>query len=194
MQDKQIDIEEMEGKTVSQVFMENCDEILIVFTDASFALIYGYTVDDETIVENGNFRLRNWSTHAEASRCSTLDGKWSISTNEEEYHGVFDSMEDAIAEGKASEEGSFYVGRCVSPVQPEVLFTGDAIEDWLERHVWAHDEYSHEWAEGHVCPTSDEMAELADEIRPLIAAWLDRCKLRPTFWNIDPASVRKIDA
>lgn len=129
-----------------------------------------------------------------SSRCSTLDGKWSISTNEEEYHGVFDSMEDAIAEGKASKYGSFYVGQCVSPVQPEVLFTGDAVEDWLERHVWSHDEYSHDWAEGHVCPTSDEMAELADEIRPLIAAWLDRCKLRPTFWNIDPKSVRKIDA
>lgn len=66
MQDKQIDIEEMEGKTVSQAFMDNCDEILIVFTDGTFALIYGYTVDDETTVENGNFRLRNWSKHAEA--------------------------------------------------------------------------------------------------------------------------------
>ena len=66
MQDKQIDIEEMEGKTVSQAFMDYSDEILIVFTDGTFALIYGYTVDDETTVENGNFRLSNWSKHAEA--------------------------------------------------------------------------------------------------------------------------------
>jgi hypothetical protein len=66
MHDKQIDIEEMEGKTISQVFTDYSDEVLIVFTDGTFSLIYGYTIDDETTVENGDFRLANWSKHAEA--------------------------------------------------------------------------------------------------------------------------------
>lgn len=119
--------------------------------------------------------------------------KWSVSTNEEDYHGVFDSMEDAIAEGKNSEEGSFFVGRCVPPVQPEVLFTGDAIEDWLDRCVWQHDDYSHDWAEGQVLPSGKQKEELAEKIRPIISEWLDRHRLRPTFWNIDPESVRHIE-
>lgn len=66
MQEKQIDIEEMEGKTISKVFTDYSDEVLIVFTDSTFAIIYGYTIDDETTVENGEFRLDNWSKHAEA--------------------------------------------------------------------------------------------------------------------------------
>lgn len=119
--------------------------------------------------------------------------KWSISTNEEDYHGVYDSIEDAIAEGKASEEGGFFVGRCVPPVQPEVLFTDDAIEDWLDRYVWQHDDYSHEWAEGQVVPSEQQLEELAEKIRPIIAEWLDRHGLRPTFWRIDPESVRHIE-
>lgn len=66
MHDKQIDIGEMEGKTISQVFTDYSDGVLIVFTDGTFALIYGYSIDDETTVENGDFRLDNWSNHAEA--------------------------------------------------------------------------------------------------------------------------------
>jgi hypothetical protein len=120
------------------------------------------------------------------------DEKWSISTNEEEYHGVYDSIEEAIAEGKAGGEFGFWVGRCVPPVQPEVLFDEFAVENWLDDHVWCHDDYCHEWADGHVSPSREEMKELANEIRPLIAAWLDRNKLRPTFFNIDPKSVQWI--
>lgn len=119
--------------------------------------------------------------------------KWSVSTNEEDYWGCFDSEEEAIAEGKASEHGSFYVGRCCPPVQPEVLFTGDAIEDWLDRCVWQHDDYSHECAEGQVLPSEKEKEELAERIRPIIAEWLDRHGLRPTFFFIDPDSVKYIE-
>lgn len=123
-----------------------------------------------------------------------MTGKWSISTNEENYNGVFDTEEDAIAEGKASEYGRFWVGKCVTPIQPEAMFQESAIEDWLEHHVWGHDDYSGEWAEGHVSPTPEQMDELASQIRPFIAAWLDRHSLRPKFWNIDPFSVRQIDS
>jgi hypothetical protein len=62
---KQIDMEEMGGKTISRVFTDYSDELLLVFTDSTLALIYGYTIDDETTVENGDFRLANWSKHAD---------------------------------------------------------------------------------------------------------------------------------
>ena len=62
----QIDIGEIEGKTISQVFTDYCDEVLIVFTDRTFALLYAYTIDEETTIENGDFRLSNWTKHAEA--------------------------------------------------------------------------------------------------------------------------------
>jgi hypothetical protein len=65
MQDKQVDIEEMEGKTIAKVFTDYCDELLIVFTDNNFALVYGYSVHDETTIENGDFRLSNWAKHAD---------------------------------------------------------------------------------------------------------------------------------
>jgi hypothetical protein len=118
-------------------------------------------------------------------------GKWSLSTDEEAYHGMFDSEEEAIAEGKATETGSFYVGKCIRPIQPEMLFHDMAVDDWLER-VWDHEDYSGDWAEGQVSPTKYEILVLAEQIRPVIAAWLDRQKLRPTFFIIDPKTVRRI--
>ena len=65
MQDKQVGIDEIEGKTISRVFFDYTDEVLVVFTDGKFALFYGYTCDDETTVENGDFRLGNWSKYAD---------------------------------------------------------------------------------------------------------------------------------
>lgn len=125
--------------------------------------------------------------------CSTLSGKWSISTNEENYHGTFDTVEEAIEEGKQYGD-TFWVGQCVSPTQPEDLFDGWSIESWIENSVYEHDDYLGDWAEDAVDASKEQREELAAEIRPLIAAWLDRHKLRPTHWNIDPASVRRIDA
>lgn len=125
--------------------------------------------------------------------CNLICGKWAISFDEENYSGFFDSEEEAIEEGKFRDSGPFYVGQCVSPPQPETLFRGDAVDDWLNRHVWGHDDYSHDFAAGQVCPTTAQMDELADEIRPLISKWLDRHKLRPTFFIIDPGSVSRIE-
>ena len=119
--------------------------------------------------------------------------KWSISTNEVDYSSLFfDSEEDAIAEGKASEHGSFFIGKCIAPAQPETLFDADAVEDWIERCVWQHEDYSHDWAEGQVLPSKKQKEELAEKIRPIIAEWLDRHRLRPTFFVIDPDSVKYI--
>lgn len=118
---------------------------------------------------------------------------WSISTNEEHYFGTWDTLEDAIAEGTSQHE-AFWVGQCVQPVQPELLFDGNSVVDWLESAVYEHDDYAGEWAEGAVTPTREQCDDLAAAIRTLIGNWLDRHKLRPEFWNIDPKTVRKIDS
>jgi hypothetical protein len=38
---KQVDIDDIAGKTVARVFADYSDEVLIVFTDGTFSLIYG---------------------------------------------------------------------------------------------------------------------------------------------------------
>lgn len=122
----------------------------------------------------------------------SLTGKWSISQDEENYHGQFDTLEEAITEG--IQYGTFFVGQCVAPTPPEELFDGEVILHWLEYQVREHDDYAGEWADGAVDASREQRSELADEMRPLIAAWLDRHALRPTHWNIDPQSVRYFDA
>lgn len=123
-----------------------------------------------------------------SSHCSTLAGKWSISTDEENYHGTFDTAEEAIEEGKQY-GGTFWVGQCTDPMPPEEIWDAG---DWLEQ-VRCHDDYSGDWAEGAVSPNKEQCRELEGEVRKVMAAWLDRHGLRPTHWNIDHVSVRKID-
>ena len=118
-------------------------------------------------------------------------GKWSISYNEEHYFGQYETLEEAIAEARAN--NCRVVGQCVDPPQPETLFDRYSVQMWLDSSVWGHDEYQHDWAGGEVNPTNEQMDELASEIQPIIAAWLDRHKLRPKFWNIDPDTVQQID-
>lgn len=128
----------------------------------------------------------------ETPKTDSITGKWSISTNEEHYHGTFDTMDEAIEEGKTYHR-TFWVGQCRTPEQPENLFDGYSVLRWLEGEVYEHDDYSGDWAEGAVDATVEQCEELSNEITPLIAAWLDRHNLRPRHWLIDPVSVRKIE-
>ena len=121
----------------------------------------------------------------------SMSGKWSISTDQERYHGEYETKYAAIAEARTY-HWRCWVGQCVPPIQPEELFTLYSVESWLDHDVLQHDEYSGEWADGAVPATPNQMDELAAEIRPLIAAWLDRHKLRPTHWNIDPTTVEEV--
>lgn len=122
-----------------------------------------------------------------------MSNKWSISTDEERYDGQYDTIDEAIAAGKANGHSEFWVGQCVPPTPPELLFTNWSVERWIDSDVWSDEEYSGSWAEDSVKPTPEQIEELAEEIRPLIAAWLDRHNLRPQFWNIDPMSVRQVN-
>lgn len=120
-----------------------------------------------------------------------MSGKWSISTDQERYHGEWDTKEEAIAEAQTYDQ-TCWVGQCVPPVPPENLFNGYSVATWLDCDVLQHDDYAGEWAEGSVQATREQRDELAAEIRPIIAAWLDRHKLRPKHWSIDPNTVEEV--
>lgn len=106
---------------------------------------------------------------------------FAISSDEERYEGQYDTIEDAIdeaANGYAME--SFWVGECVDPTQPEELF--DA-QDWLQS-VSESDDYQGEWAEDWDQSTLLQRQELETKVRAVMAEWLERHKLRPTFFQI----------
>jgi hypothetical protein len=108
-------------------------------------------------------------------------GKFSYSTDGESYYGRFDTFEEAKHE--AISEGAKFVGEAIPPPAPEDYFDAD---DWIE-HVSCQDEYSLDCAEDWCRPTKEQLDELNREVRAVMASWLDRHKLRPTFWLIENA-------
>lgn len=106
---------------------------------------------------------------------------FSYSHDGQTYHGSFDTREQAIAE--AIEEGqgdAFWTGENVPATSPEDWWQA---EDWLE-HVSCQDEYCGDHADGWDNSTKAQREELESLVRPIMAAWLDRHGLRPTFWSV----------
>lgn len=108
--------------------------------------------------------------------------KYCWSTDGEIYHGEFETPEEALGEASDTNPGrkSFYVGETCPPTQPELLWRA---YDWLG-YVSCHDEYSGEWAEDWDQSTPEQRDELEAEVRPILAAWLDRHGLRPKFFTV----------
>ena len=118
-------------------------------------------------------------------------GKWSISTNEENYSGLFNTAQEAIDEG-SSYGGIFWVGQVRAPAPPEELFSAYCLDTWL-RIFEDHEDYTGDWVDAFTNLDFGTQEELAEGIKPVIASWLDRHKLRPKHFCIDPTSVHKID-
>ena len=119
-------------------------------------------------------------------------GKWCYSFDGELYDSEeFNTAEDVVAgvlaECDLLDGESFSIGQCSPPIQPEDMW--DAA-DWLE-HVSVQDDYSGDWAEDWDRSTKEQREELEAEVRTVLAAWLDRHKLRPTHFTIDSDSVRE---
>ncbi|MGC4033657.1 MAG: hypothetical protein QM754_18385 [Tepidisphaeraceae bacterium] len=111
---------------------------------------------------------------------------YSYSTNEEIYsHENFETIEAAChAAAKIVGCGEYiWVGEVVEPSPPESLWHA---EHWLE-HVSVQDEYGGDHAEDGDCSTDSQRQELEREVRAVMAAWLDRHDLRPTFHNVTNA-------
>jgi len=113
----------------------------------------------------------------------TTHSAWVISSNDERFEYTnFSTKEEAIAEGTKYYDGEpFYVGELVNPPQPEDFFD---CRDWLEK-VSCQDDYMGEHAEDWDCSTNEQANELNEEVRKILSVWLDRHKLRPTFFNVE---------
>ena len=108
---------------------------------------------------------------------------YAISTNEEDFSGDFATEEAAIAEALAmyDEDQRFYVGKTRPPRQPETFIDvddlfygmGDGDDDWsLECAGWDK-------------PTKEQAAELQDQFKAVMSAWLDKYMLRPRWFVVD---------
>ena len=113
--------------------------------------------------------------------------QWSVSTNEENYQGQFDSLEEAIGEIEGYGDGTYWIGRCVEPRPAEQLFSVDL---WLEE-VMEDEDYASDWSEGFFEKMKDRKKDLEQHIRTAIGEWFEQNKMRPHFWNIDSASVQR---
>lgn len=117
---------------------------------------------------------------------------YAYSTQEDTgYVGGFETREEAIQ--AAREDGLdsvYYLGEERPPIAPENLFDP---EDWLEK-VSCHEDYSIEVADGWDDPvTKDQLEELQAEVSLVMAAWLDRHKLRPKFFLVENIEVVNLD-
>lgn len=114
--------------------------------------------------------------------------RWTLSPDGEIYEApLCCERETAIATGFALYDGEpFYMARCELPPAPEGYF--DA-ESWLET-VSCQDDYMGDHAENWDNSTKEQRDELTKEVQAVMAAWLDRHNLRPTFWNAhDPERI-----
>ena len=120
----------------------------------------------------------------EARNCMV---EWAYSLDGELFRGGrCASRDEAIEEARAERHTRFWVGECVPPTPPEKRFTADVVEAWIEQYVVGdEEEYGGEWSDLRLLTATDKYEELAEAIQPVIAAWLDRHKLRPTHFNVD---------
>lgn len=119
-----------------------------------------------------------------------MSDRWAYSKNGEVYFGDFADWREAALEGlQAHAKESIWVGRCEPPPDPENYIDAD----FLIEHIGCQDDYNHEWAEDWPNATQDQMDELTDSVRAVIAEWIDRHKLAPKFFTI-PDGVQVTEA
>ena len=118
--------------------------------------------------------------------------RYAYSTDGENYgYADFEHVEAACKEAavEVGAGGTFWVGELCSPTQPEDWWCA---EDWLE-HVSCQDAYRGDHAEDWDTSSDAQRSELEEEVRKVMAAWLDRHDLRPAFFNIrEPRKFRVI--
>lgn len=108
-------------------------------------------------------------------------GKWGYSSDEELYHGIFDTRDEAIIE--AGETRPAWVGRYRDPIAAEKCVDG---EDLIEK-VLCQDDYAGEWAEGELDCNREQINDLTEAIAKTFGEWIDRHGLRPSFGIIEHA-------
>lgn len=104
-----------------------------------------------------------------------------VSTDGEHYNSRFATEQEAIDEAVSWGVDVFYVGKPEKPSQPEEFW---CVDDWISQ-VNEQDDYGGEYAEDWYDGSREQEKELDEQVRPVLAAWLDKHKLRPKHWIIN---------
>lgn len=110
------------------------------------------------------------------------------STDDESYHGCFDSREDAAAAAFEEDEeaDTAWTGRRVTPVR-----VADA-DDLIERVAVRTSDEAGEWADDYLYDVPKPVvAELQAALQALWDAWERRHKLEPAWFNVEDAKEHK---
>lgn len=115
-------------------------------------------------------------------------GKWSVSSNGEDFWGEFDSRNEAVAEGIANDLEIFWVGRNRAPTP---LSDGVDAEELISKAIEnLEDDWCFDFVEFE--PAESLLKELEQDIRSVVNHWVERHKLHPKWCIIEGSSVEKI--
>ena len=127
-----------------------------------------------------------------------MAGKWAFSYNGGDYHGSYDTPEEAIEEAKdgiEEEEGNicgtiekFYIGKCFEP-PIEWCDMGECyienMQDYLDRYgEWA-ELFDGQW-------TDEDLEDLDKRLNATVEEWIKDRNIKPGFYSIEPDSVQVV--
>lgn len=102
------------------------------------------------------------------------------SRDEENYHGDFASPDEAVADALGQYiDGSVLVGVKYQPGAESYIDATLVIE-----HIVCQDEYSAEAADHWPDASNEQLSELTAELQKVVGDWLDRHKLRESFFLV----------
>ena len=105
-------------------------------------------------------------------------GKWGHTTDEETYHGWFDTWQESAREaGKPGE--TVRVGQYRVPVT-----SGYIDADLVIEHITVQDDYG-DWAVDSFSTTDANLEELTEALRETFDQWVEKHGLQPQFGVVD---------
>ena len=113
---------------------------------------------------------------------------YSYSHDEENYHGQFESIEEACAEAFADDSrySHFWIGQCVPPPVLEAIDAAKIIDD-----IICQEEWSLPMAENSLNPTKEQIDDLDLALKETVSKWFTKNDLWPKWWLVE--NVKKME-
>ena len=111
--------------------------------------------------------------------------KYAFSFDEENYHGLFDTIEKALEKARNDTPDApdfVYIGEAIHP-DPLTFINGPDILDQIQNE----DEFCSDWADGWPRTTKEQDDELTAVLRAAFQQWMAKHDLAPTFYNVENA-------
>lgn len=109
---------------------------------------------------------------------------WCYSYNEENFHGDFETREEALAEALECSDGEHSVIYLGNPEKPSLSVSADRILDDLAESAY---EQCGEYAEGYLAyvhKNKEAYNALDERINDVVQAWMKRFGYEPYFYKV----------